>query len=115
MGFYGGLDGPMLSGEAESVLRAYDWPGNVRELENVIKRVTALNPGGGVVSAETLLPFLATGADALQSGAAGRDERGEILTAYQRASGNKTRVAEILGVSRKTLYARLKRLNLELP
>jgi DNA-binding NtrC family response regulator len=42
------------------------------------------------------------------------DERGAILAAYERSGGNKSRLAEILGVSRKTLYARLKRLGIEL-
>ena len=44
-----------------------------------------------------------------------RADRASILSAYNEARGNKSRVAEILGISRKTLYARLKRLNLELP
>ena len=43
------------------------------------------------------------------------DDRASILNAYAEARGNKSRVAVLLGVSRKTLYARLKRLNLELP
>ena len=42
------------------------------------------------------------------------EERAAILSAYAQAHGNKSRVAEMLGVSRKTLYARLKRLDLEL-
>ena len=44
-----------------------------------------------------------------------RDHRAAILEAYAEAHGNKSRVAALLGVSRKTLYARLKRLNLQLP
>ena len=41
-------------------------------------------------------------------------ERDEILTAWRQSHGNKSRLAELLGVSRKTLYARLKRLRLTL-
>ena len=42
-------------------------------------------------------------------------ERAAILAAYERSGGNKSRLAALLGVSRKTLYARLKRLDLTLP
>jgi transcriptional regulator with PAS, ATPase and Fis domain len=94
----------------------------VRELENVMKRVAALSSGDPVVTADGMLPFLAHGAQARPNGSKSgnghapiADERGEILSAYAEARGNKSRVAAMLGVSRKTLYARLKRLSLELP
>jgi DNA-binding NtrC family response regulator/Tfp pilus assembly protein PilF len=112
--FYGGINGPVLAGEAEAVLRAYPWLGNVRELENVMKRVAALHAGNGTVNAESLLPFLAEGSKAPGPGRA-PDGRAEILDAFERAGRNKSRTADLLGVSRKTLYARLKRLHLELP
>jgi DNA-binding NtrC family response regulator len=112
LAFYGGMGGPRLSFAAESLLASYGWPGNVRELENVMKRVAALH-GEGDVDAETLLPFLTH--PAAISGplppTAGRaeTERQQILEALRQAHGNKSRVAEILGVSRKTLYARMRR------
>ena len=112
--FYGGIDGPRLGPDAEAVLGSYPWPGNVRELENVMKRVAALHPGEDIVDATALMPFL-EGARAPVLTAASRDERAEILAACARAGGNRSRMAEILGVSRKTLYARLKRLDLRLP
>jgi transcriptional regulator with PAS, ATPase and Fis domain len=116
LGFYGGMEGPRLCPEAEAVLRSYPWPGNVRELENVMRRVAALHTDDRDVSATSLLPFLTTGAtqpagaSALGTG----DERSRIIAAYQEAGGNKSRLAKLLGVSRKTLYARLKRLQLDL-
>jgi len=116
LAFYGGIDGPRLSADAESVLRSYSWPGNVRELENVMKRVAALHADAGEVDAVALLPFLSH-PGALRPAAAsnGDDERAAILAAYERAHGNKSRIAEHLGISRKTLYARLKRLQISLP
>jgi DNA-binding NtrC family response regulator len=111
--FYGGLEGPRLTHAAESVLRSYGWPGNVRELENVMKRVAALHPGG-VVDAVHLIPFLGDSSATHVPNVAGSDERSAILEAWERSHGNKSRLAGILGVSRKTLYARLRRLNLEL-
>jgi DNA-binding NtrC family response regulator len=116
LAFYGGIDGPRLAPEAESVLLSHPWPGNVRELENVMKRLAALHADDGVVDAAVLLPFLADGPPPRPAAREPEvDERVEILRAYEVAHGNKSRVAEMLGVSRKTLYARLKRLGIDLP
>jgi DNA-binding NtrC family response regulator len=116
LAFYGGIDGPRLAADAESLLLSYAWPGNVRELENVMKRVGALHTGEEVVDATALIPFLSTApASSSLTPTNGSDERAAILAAYREARGNKSRVAEILGVSRKTLYARIKRLDLRLP
>ena len=116
LAFYGGLDGPRLDADAESVLKTYAWPGNVRELENVMKRVGALHAGDGAVDAVALFPFLSSTAPVQGTGASGAraDDRTSILNAWQEAGGNKSRLASLLGVSRKTLYARLKRLDLDL-
>ena len=115
LGFYGGMEGPRLCPEAEAVLRSYPWPGNVRELENVMRRVAALHTDDRDVSATSLLPFLTAGAQPAAASLDGAgDERSRILAAYQEAGGNKSRLAKLLGVSRKTLYARLKRLQLDL-
>ncbi len=116
LGFYGGLEGPRLDAGAESVLRAHSWPGNVRELENVMKRLGALHSGEGTLDAAALLPLLEShdAAPAMAAGARGEHDRVAILEAWGRADGNKSRLAALLGVSRKTLYARLKRLELEL-
>jgi transcriptional regulator with AAA-type ATPase domain len=115
LGFYGGMEGPRLCPEAEAVLRSYPWPGNVRELENVMRRVAALHTDDRDVSGTSLLPFLAaTGQPAGAAAPLAGDERSRIIAAYQEAGGNKSRLAKLLGVSRKTLYARLKRLQLDL-
>ena len=118
LAFYGGLHGPRLSPDAEAVLLSHRWPGNVRELENVMKRAGALHAGDAPLDAAALLPFLAPPADAAEGAPApepGDGGRAAILGAYTRSGGNKSRLAELLGVSRKTLYARLKRLELKLP
>ncbi len=113
--FYGGLEGPRLAQDAESVLATYGWPGNVRELENVMKRVAALHAGAGSVDALGILPFLSD-PEPLACPPLNRraTERDAIVLAWREANGNKSRLAELLGVSRKTLYARLKRLELDL-
>jgi len=117
LAFYGGLHGPRLSPDAEAVLLSHRWPGNVRELENVMKRAGALHGGEEPLDAAALLPFLAPAED-MPAGPVARDderERAAILAAHERSGGNKSRLAALLGVSRKTLYARLKRLELKLP
>ena len=115
LAFYGGLEGPPLGADSEGVLLAHAWPGNVRELENVMKRVAALHSGNGSLSASDLLPFLSQEAPVPAPANGAHDERAAILAAYEQAGGNKSRLAELLGVSRKTLYARLKRFRLDLP
>jgi DNA-binding NtrC family response regulator/tetratricopeptide (TPR) repeat protein len=114
LAFYGGIEAPELAPEAEGMLRAYAWPGNVRELENVMKRAAALHCGDRSLDGAALLPFLSDPARSAP-GAEPGDERATILEAYRQSDGNKSRLAERLGVSRKTLYARLKRLDLRLP
>ena len=116
LAFYGGLEGPQLATDAEAALLTYGWPGNVRELENVMKRLAALHTGVRLVDASALLPFLATAAAISLPLPADRSEidRRAILQAWERSRGNKSRVAQMLGVSRKTLYARLRRLNVQL-
>ncbi len=114
LAFYGGMSGPQLTADAEAVLMSHPWPGNVRELENVMKRVAALHAGDERLDASALLPFLTHPSEPRPARTVAEQERAAILAAYQEARGNKSRVAEILGVSRKTLYARLKRLHLTL-
>ncbi len=115
LSFYGGLEGPRLGHDGETLLASYAWPGNVRELENVMKRLAALHAGQGEVDSGALLPLLAEPAPRAAEKADRRaQERDEIVAAWRQAHGNKSRLAALLGVSRKTLYARLKRLDLTL-
>ena len=115
LSFYGGLEGPRLSHDGESLLVSYGWPGNVRELENVMKRLAALHSESGELDARAILPLLS---DPPQRASAQADrranERDDIVAAWRQAHGNKSRLAELLGISRKTLYARLKRFDLTL-
>ena len=115
MSFYGGIDGPRLSPGAEGLLVSYGWPGNVRELENVMKRLAALHAGQAELDVDAILPLLSE-PPARASAVADRrvNERDEIVTAWRQAHGNKSRLADLLGISRKTLYARLKRHDLTL-
>jgi DNA-binding NtrC family response regulator len=105
-------------------MRMYSWPGNVRELRNVLQRASILSDG--VIQPENLPPEI-TGDRApvarpsASTGAARNGtldihvgmsiaevERRLISATLEEVGGNKKRAADVLGVSLKTLYNRLK-------
>jgi DNA-binding NtrC family response regulator len=109
-----------VSDEAMRVLERYHWPGNVRELRNVIERATIVAKGPFIELAD--LPGLAV-APAPEAAAAGAPvagltagttvdeaERQLIEITLQHTNGNKTRAAELLGISLKTLHNKLNRM-----
>ncbi len=103
--------------EGEALLTAYPWPGNVRELRNVIERAVLLNPDdqlGREIFAELLRsPRKSPGGSSFSLPAEGIDlgeiERQFIVQALERAEGNRTQAAELLGLSRDTLRYRLEK------
>jgi DNA-binding NtrC family response regulator len=112
-----------VSGVAASMLdrmMSYDWPGNARELRNTIERAVILCPDGAPLDAGHLPPgFAKTRLPAAQTFDAGmvsvqvgvtvdEAERLLILRTLEATGQNKTRAAEILGVSLKTLHNKLK-------
>ncbi len=91
-------------------LQAYPWPGNVRELKNCLESmiVLAKNP---VLDLDNLPPTIHPAADRPESAEGEVNlkklEKKAIVTALKRSSGNKSQAAELLGVSRRTLYRKL--------
>ena len=120
-----------VTGIAPAVVEAFErhsWPGNVRELRNVLERAVIL-AGEGTVELEHVPAFLQGGRAtmAAAAGAAGVHvsedaesvrftigttvedaEKGLILRTLEHTHNNKTRAAEILGISLKTLHNKLK-------
>lgn len=92
-----------LSEEAGCALLAYAWPGNVRELQNVLE-YAALQSGGQTILPEHLPPTFAAGRAAPR-----RDERAELAAALDRCGGSRTLAARALGISRVTLWKRMKK------
>jgi DNA-binding NtrC family response regulator len=95
---------PLVVGEAEMrYLLQYDWPGNVRELRNLVERSLIL----GELNVSALYAQPATQGDAA---AASPDlqtlERQHILSVLDSVAGDKSRAAQLLGVSRRTLERR---------
>jgi DNA-binding NtrC family response regulator len=107
-----------VSGEAMRKLEQYHWPGNVRELRNVIERATILAEGE-FIEPKHLPPLGVTPVTPVQGGMtleAGitveEAERRLIVLTLEHTRDNKTRAAEILGISLKTLHNKLNRLGL---
>jgi two-component system response regulator GlrR len=101
--------------DAMIALKAASWPGNVRQLRNVVMR-SAIFAAGGVIELADVRRALGADATARRSGLTRkvrRDEAAEIQAALDAASGSKTAAARTLGISRSTLYERMKRFGVE--
>ncbi|TFW23025.1 PEP-CTERM-box response regulator transcription factor [Massilia arenosa] len=94
-----------FSEEALRVIEQYDWPGNVREMENCIKRAVIMCDGPQITPADLGLPQMESGEEPVNLRQV-RDaaEYKVMVTALARADGNIVKAAELLGVSRPTLY-----------
>ncbi|MGC2476978.1 MAG: sigma-54 dependent transcriptional regulator [Candidatus Sulfotelmatobacter sp.] len=107
-----------LNEEATGLLMRMSWPGNVRELENLIERAAILSTTGEI-SAEDI--ERASGAGALSSAKVVEPattlkdvERQQIVRALREAQGNRSLAARSLGIERKTLYKKARRLGIDL-
>ncbi len=111
---------PQLLPEALELLRQYSWPGNVRELQNAIEHALVLCDGPVLspqfLPSEIQRPDLAPAPAAVGGGphTLGGIEREALIDALRRSGGNKKRAAELLGIHRPTLYAKLKRFGIAL-
>jgi len=106
---------PRVVPAAMSALAAHPWPGNIRELKNVIERAVVLAAGGDVEPQHVRLDAKAKKAAAPSSSPAGGTERERILDALNKAAGNQTKAAELLGISRRTLINRIIELDIPRP
>ena len=94
-----------FSPDALAVIESYGWPGNVREMENCIRRAVIMADGPQITAADLGLPDSATGEESVNLRQA-RDaaEYKVMVKALARVDGNIVKAAELLGVSRPTLY-----------
>ncbi len=111
---------PKLSSGAVKALSLYSFPGNVRELENILERATALCSGDTIEAEDLHLgPEEMAGSEDQGRGSETLDdylnrlERQAILEALQKAEGNRTAAARLLGVTFRSMRYRLERLGIE--
>jgi two-component system, NtrC family, response regulator AtoC len=113
----------VTAGAMKSLLQ-YDWPGNIRELENCIARAVTLGDHQ-VIDVSDLPPAIRTensqsdgpatqDASSLSTTALAEMERMTILRVFEQANGDKALAGKMLGISRATLYRKLKRYNIPL-
>ncbi|MFY9528470.1 MAG: sigma-54 dependent transcriptional regulator [Candidatus Acidiferrales bacterium] len=120
-----------LTEESKTLLQMYSWPGNVRELQNAIERAAILSNGSEIDSSALQLPKAKPAPDQVPAGmlreeflwegpleevsqrAVAHVERLKIQNALHESKWNKTRAAEKLGVSYKTLLHKIRILGLQ--
>jgi DNA-binding NtrC family response regulator len=110
-------EGKVINGvetECLEVLKTYRWPGNVRQLRNVIERALIVSRGPLITVADLPADMKRTAGSSssfeLRLGMSLDDvERELIMRTIEFTGGNKSRAAEVLGISLKTLYNRLER------
>jgi transcriptional regulator with PAS, ATPase and Fis domain len=93
-----------LAPEALNALGAYEWPGNSRELNNVMERLVALHDRGPITAA--MIREVMEDAPEVRAGGGALDEIRKVL---QITKGRQGEAARMLGISRPTLWRRLKR------
>jgi two-component system, NtrC family, response regulator AtoC len=112
-----------VTNAAMKSLLQYDWPGNVRELENCVERAVALGDQQ-TIDVDDLPPAIASvgqpideaASPAVDNGLTSTDlediERSTIERVFQQVKGDKVLAGKMLGISRATLYRKLKRYNI---
>ena len=109
---------PRLSSECTQLLLAYPFPGNVRELEGEMSRLVAMCPPGEEIPASVLNDRIARRKPTTQKEAEiqpmslAKMEKKLILAVLRDTTGNRTRAAEILGISREGLRTKMQKLGL---
>lgn len=108
-----GVPAVALNEDAERALCAYAWEGNFRELRNVIARAAVLCEGGVVRPEDLELPEKLS--DLRRASLGDGSERDRIVAALEACAGNQTRAAKLVGMSRRTLIARLDAYGIDRP
>ena len=107
-----------LTSEAMETLLAYDWPGNVRELRNAIEYAFVLCAGGWIEIRHMppkIAGFHSPHATMRRSVEDIRADRDQLISLLRKTRGNQSEVARSLGVSRVTVWKRIKKYGIRIP
>lgn len=104
--------GQEISAEAMEYLKRLPYPGNIRQLKNMVERAILMGGERLEVSDFSSQPGVEAGVGTMPSGTLEDAERRSIEQALEKASGNHTAAARILGVTRQTLYRRMEKYGL---
>lgn len=107
-----------ISPQVIKALMQYDWPGNIRELENTIERAVVLSKDKEIEIEDLVYHGISIGSEFWNPiGGKFRTlediEKEYIKAIFQAQYGNKSKTAKILGIDRKTLWAKIKKYNLQ--
>ena len=107
---------PKLSSEVISTLNSYPWPGNIRELRNFCENIVVLNRGGEISSYDLDPRFFGQVNNSVDKGVLQKptlsveeNEKRLLRNALLKSGGNRTKAAELMGISRRTLHRKLAR------
>lgn len=104
---------PSLNDEATRLLLAYPWPGNMTELQSAIQFAALGCPEPPITAMDLPQEIRTAGTAGALQASPGQTEKDRFLAAVGAAKGNRTLAARLLGISRATLYRRLKDLGIE--
>src|SRR5438128_8275316 len=115
-----------LAASALDAMKQYSWPGNVRELKNMLERAMTFNDTGviqleelefgdmdDVALGDTAPPAVVRPLPGGEGSSLDAMEREHIIKILKETGGNKKKAAEILGIERRTLYNKAKRLGID--
>ncbi|MDR1085133.1 MAG: sigma-54 dependent transcriptional regulator [Deltaproteobacteria bacterium] len=100
-----------LTQDALAAMTSYHWPGNIRELQNAMERAVILMRGDYITAKDMPLNLAPTGGHAVEELPLNLEEAEKLIVerALTHTKGNKTQAANTLGVTRKTLAAKLRK------
>ena len=101
-----------LAPEAAAALKECRWSGNIRELQNCLEKAVILSEGNDLTEKDLQLEHASRPSGTTVKAISEADEERMVRDAMERASGNISSAAKMLGVSRPTLYAKLKKYGL---
>jgi DNA-binding NtrC family response regulator len=115
-----GLAAPEIEPEAMERLMTYPWPGNIRELQNAMEYAVIVAKRNRIGLSELPTELRSANADTATHNSNGsgewrleEQERRTIVRVLEETRGNKKRAAELLGIQRATLYAKLARYGIQ--